>query len=66
MLTGFLLLFAGLLLWAFPQLLQSLDKLPLNLYIKGKNIHFFLPLGACILLSAILSLLLWLIQKIIG
>jgi hypothetical protein len=52
---GIILTFAGKIPW--------LGKLPGDIYIKRENFSFYFPLATCILLSAVLSLILWLIRK---
>ena len=53
--TGVLLSFAGKIPW--------LGKLPGDIYIKKENFSFYMPLTTCILLSIILSFILWLLRK---
>jgi hypothetical protein len=53
---GVLLTFAG-------RLPFKLGRLPGDIYIHGKNSTFYFPLTTCILLSAILSLVLWLARR---
>lgn len=40
-----------------------LGRLPGDIYIKKENFSFFFPLTTCIILSLILSFILWLIRK---
>ncbi len=40
-----------------------LGRLPGDIYIKKKNVSFYFPLGTSILLSIILSLILWFINR---
>ena len=53
--TGVLFSFAGKIPW--------LGKLPGDIYIKKENFSFYMPLTTCILLSIILSFILWLLRK---
>lgn len=50
---------AGALLWIGGH--PSLFKLPGDLQISGRNWKMYFPLATCILLSAILTLILWLL-----
>ena len=52
---GLLLLFAGKI--------PFIGKLPGDILIQRKNFTFYFPLGTSILLSILLSLLLWLISR---
>jgi len=52
---GGIITFAGKLPW--------LGKLPGDIYIKRENFSFYFPLGTCILISAIISFILWLFRR---
>lgn len=53
--VGILLTFAGKIPW--------LGKLPGDISIKRENFSFYFPLATCILISAIISFILWLLRK---
>jgi len=65
---GKLLVFAGAALIVVGALLITgskvsffgLGRLPGDIAYKGKNITFYFPLVTCIVLSAVLTLILWL------
>jgi DUF2905 family protein len=59
---GVLLVVVGLALLLVPKL-PGLGKLPGDLVIKRENFTLYFPLGTCILLSVILSLIFWLFRK---
>jgi hypothetical protein len=40
-----------------------LGKLPGDFYIQKKNFAFYFPLASCIILSVIISLILWLLKR---
>jgi hypothetical protein len=40
-----------------------LGRLPGDIYIHGKNTTFYFPLATCILLSVILSVVLWIFRR---
>jgi hypothetical protein len=61
-LIGLLLLLAGLS-FTFGGKLPWLGRLPGDIRIERDNFSFYFPLGTCILLSALLSLLLWLLRR---
>jgi hypothetical protein len=52
---GAIMTFAGKLPW--------LGKLPGDIYIKRENFSVYFPLASCILISAIISFILWLLRK---
>jgi len=52
---GVLLTVAGKIPW--------LGRLPGDIYIRKENFSFFLPLTTCILLSALISFILWLLRR---
>jgi hypothetical protein len=52
---GIIITFAGKVPW--------LGRLPGDIYIKKENFTFFFPLATSILLSVIISLILWLLRK---
>ena len=59
---GVLLVVVGLALLLVPKL-PGLGKLPGDLVIKRENFTFYFPLGTCILISVILSLIIWLFRR---
>ncbi|MEF8794212.1 DUF2905 domain-containing protein [Thiohalorhabdus sp.] len=58
---GLVLVGAGLL-WPFLQKL-GLGRLPGDILIRRDNWHFYFPLTTSLLLSLLISLLLWLFHK---
>jgi hypothetical protein len=40
-----------------------LGRLPGDIYIKKEGFSFYFPLASCILISALISLLLWFLRK---
>jgi len=59
---GITLIVLGLLL-TFAGKLPLLGKLPGDIRIERENFSFYLPLGTCLLLSVLISLLLWLFRR---
>jgi hypothetical protein len=66
---GKLLIVLGLALAALGLLLTFFDKIPLlgklpgDLHIERDHFSFYFPLGTCLLLSLLLSLLVWLFRR---
>lgn len=54
-LLGVVITFAGKLPW--------LGRLPGDITIKREHFTFYFPLGTCILLSLLLSFILWLLRR---
>jgi DUF2905 family protein len=52
---GGIITFAGKFPWVW--------KLPGDIYIKRENFSFYFPLGTCILISVIISFILWLLRR---
>ena len=49
-------------LWLFGPHVPYLGKLPGDIAIEGKRFRFYFPVVSCILLSALLTGILWLIR----
>ena len=62
MIVGAILLALGLVLWLGPKI-PWLGKLPGDITYKRDNFTVYFPLGTCILISIILSLILYLFRK---
>jgi hypothetical protein len=67
---GRMLIALGLILAAFGVLLTFAGRLPLRLgrlpgdiYIQGKHSTFYFPLVTCLILSALFSLVLWILRR---
>jgi len=60
---GGVLLLVGLLFMAGSRFsFWGLGKLPGDFTFKGKNSTFYFPLATCVLLSVIITLVLWLVS----
>jgi hypothetical protein len=59
---GVILVVVGLALLLVPKI-PWLGKLPGDIVVKRENFSFYFPLGTCILISVILSLIFWLFRK---
>jgi hypothetical protein len=60
--TGLVLVVAGVVITFSPRI-PWLGKLPGDIHVQRENFSFFFPLTTCILLSALLSLILWLLRR---
>jgi hypothetical protein len=67
--VGKFLVFAGLIIALIGALLWSgfgrgwFGRLPGDIHYSKGDFHFYFPIVACLIISALLSLLLWLIRK---
>ena len=61
--AGALLIVIGLLFLAGDRLPIRLGRLPGDITLCGRHGFFYFPLTTCILLSVILSLVLWLFRR---
>jgi hypothetical protein len=59
---GLVLIVAGLLL-TFAGKVPFLGKLPGDIRIEREHFTFYFPLGTCLLLSLLLSLIFWLFRR---
>ena len=59
---GAILLIAGLLFVAFGKTHLPFGHLPGDIYYRGKNTTFYFPLTTCLLVSVVLSALLYLVN----
>jgi len=62
---GIILIVMGVLLLLMPHI-PFLGRLPGDIHLKGKRWSFYFPIATCILLSLLLTLLLWLINHFRG
>lgn len=60
---GLFLVAAGLLISFAHKLPTWLGRLPGDITFKRDNFSFYFPLATCLLLSAILSFIMWLFRK---
>jgi Protein of unknown function (DUF2905) len=61
--AGILLAAVGGLLWAAGKI-PFLGRLPGDIRIQGDGFKFYFPLATCLLVSAVGSLILWILSKL--
>ena len=61
--VGAVLIVAGLMITLGGRLPLRLGRLPGDIVVRGKNSAFYVPIVTCLLISAVLSLLLWLFGR---
>jgi hypothetical protein len=62
-LAGIVLIAAGVLVLLLGRLPIRLGHLPGDIEIHGKNSSFYFPLTTCILISVVVSLVMWLLRR---
>jgi hypothetical protein len=60
---GLVLVVAGLIISFSPKLPTWLGRMPGDINIKRDNFSFHFPLVTCLLISAILSFIMWLFRR---
>jgi len=60
--AGLLMALAGVLLWSGVGR-GWLGRLPGDIHYSRSNFHFYFPIVTCLVLSALLTLILWLFRK---
>jgi hypothetical protein len=60
---GVVLIVAGLAVTYGGRLPIRLGRLPGDIAIHGKNSSFYFPLTTCILLSVVISLVMWILRR---
>jgi formate hydrogenlyase subunit 3/multisubunit Na+/H+ antiporter MnhD subunit len=60
---GLLLVAAGLIITFSPRLPTWLGRLPGDINIKRDNFSFHFPLMTCLIISAVLSFIMWLMRR---
>ena len=63
---GLILVAVGVLLTFAGRLPFKLGRLPGDIFIQGRNSTFYFPLVTCLLLSLVLSLVVWVIRLFRG
>ncbi|SDG27957.1 Protein of unknown function [Chitinophaga filiformis] len=65
MLIGALLIIAGLLVWLLGDKLRFLGRLPGDIRIERENYRIYIPITTMILVSVVLTLISWVIQRFV-
>jgi hypothetical protein len=60
---GAILILAGLLVLAGERLPIKLGRLPGDIVIRGKNGAFYFPIVTCLLISVVLTVIMWLFNR---
>lgn len=60
---GIVIVVIGLLVWKFGNIFSWFGNLPGDIKIENENSRFYFPIMSGIIISIVLSLILWLIRK---
>ncbi len=61
--AGLVLVAIGLLITFAGRLPIRLGRLPGDIFIQGKHTTFYFPVVTCILISALLTLVMWIVRR---
>ncbi len=64
--AGILLTVVGIILYFMPNVLKWFGHLPGDIRIKNENFRLFAPIASMLVVSLVISLLLWIIRKIVS
>jgi len=62
--AGIILVIAGVIIYFAGEKLNWFGNLPGDIRIENENVKFYFPLTTMIILSALLSFILWVIRKL--
>jgi H+/Cl- antiporter ClcA len=61
---GIIIVIVGLVIWRFGNIFSWFGNLPGDIKSKGENSSFYFPVVSCMVISIVLSLLMWVIRKL--
>jgi hypothetical protein len=62
--AGLLIIAVGVIVWLFGNKLRFLGRLPGDIRYSSEHVKVFIPITTMILVSVVVSLILWVIQKL--
>lgn len=62
--AGIVLILLGIFIWLFGNKFHWFGNLPGDIKVESENFKFYFPITSMILLSIILSIMIWLFRKI--
>ncbi len=62
--SGIILILAGIVIYFFHQYFTSFGKLPGDIRIEKENIKIYFPITTMLIVSIVLSLILWVFRKL--
>lgn len=64
LIAGIVLVIAGLLFWLAGDKLGWIGRLPGDIRVEKENVRFYFPITTMILLSLVVSVILWILKKL--
>lgn len=64
--TGIILVILGLIIWKMGDKFGWFGNLPGDVKIESENIRIYAPLASMLIISIILTVLIWIIRKILS
>ena len=64
LIIGILIIFAGIIIYFFHDHLKWIGKLPGDIRIEKENVRFYFPITTMVILSIIISMVLFIFRKI--
>ncbi len=64
LIIGLVIALIGGMIWIFGNRLSWFGNLPGDISIKKENFRFYFPVSSMILISAVLSFILWIVSKL--
>ena len=61
--VGLMIVVAGIIIWLFGDKLRFLGRLPGDIRYESDSTRVYIPITTMILVSVLLSLILWVVQK---
>lgn len=61
---GIFVVVAGIIVWLFGDKLRWLGRLPGDIRVERENFKFYMPITTMIIISIVLSVILWLIRNL--
>jgi H+/Cl- antiporter ClcA len=61
--AGLVIVTVGIIIWLFGDKLRFLGRLPGDIRYSNDNVKVFFPITTMILISILLSIILWIVQK---
>ena len=63
-LAGLIIIVIGVIIWLFGNKLSFIGRLPGDIHVKRENFSFYFPITTMILVSLLLTIILWIVRKL--
>lgn len=61
---GIFIVIAGIIIWLLGDKLRFLGRLPGDIRIERENVRIYIPITTMLLISVVISAIMWLIQRL--